>query len=269
MKRIFGFFCIAILVLILVGGIFLFLNFDHLVKTTVEKIATDAAGTQVRLSGMDISLEEKRVDVSGIKVSNLPGYKKSHIVTIGNIHIALESATRELVVFKEINITDTSVALEVGEKATNITDLKNRAASNAGSKKTETASGKSEKAASSDSSSASAPPPKVIIRRLRIGESVLEPSVTLLGGDLSPVNIPEITMTGIGQKENGIPAREAIIQVLTRFSDTATKQASQSGYLQGMDSAVLKDIQGTKDMLDKAKDDFRQLGKDLKGLFGG
>lgn len=238
--------------LLVAGGVFLYLNFGDMVKRKAEQIASDAAGTSVRLSDLDASYENKKVTVSGIQIFNLPGYKTSHAVVVDKVDVVLESFSKELIVFKSVDVVDTNINLEVKEKTTNLTDLKNRAASRPKKESTQ-------------------PQPKVIIRSLNISNSQIVPKITLLGREVSkPIQVPSVRLTGVGQRENGILARDAVKQILTQYLNVATKEANKQGLLNGMDPAALKDIKGQLNMtgIEKAKDDIKELKEGIKGLFG-
>lgn len=238
--------------LLVAGGVFLYLNFGDMVKRKAEQIASDAAGTSVRLSDLDASYENKKVTVSGIQIFNLPGYKTSHAVVVDKVDVVLESFSKELIVFKSVDVVDTNINLEVKEKTTNLTDLKNRAASRPQKQSTR-------------------PQPKVIIRSLSISNSQIVPKITLLGREMSkPIKVPPVRLTGVGQRENGILARDAVKQVLTQYLNVATKEANKQGLLNGMDPSALKDIKGQLNMtgIEKAKEDIKELKDGIKGLFG-
>ena len=109
------------------GGLYLFLNFEAIITRQVEKIATNAIGVNVDINGMDISLKNRSVLISGIKVANPKGYIKPYAIQTESVLIALNTASKELVDFKDITVNGSVVTLEVNENGMNLKDLKDLA----------------------------------------------------------------------------------------------------------------------------------------------
>lgn len=223
-------------------GIFIYLNFGDLAKRATEKIASDALGVKVRISSLDISLQDKKVAVNGLLISNPPGYKNAHAMSAKTITIGLNTASKKLIDFKKINVEGVAVNLEVTQKGNNLTDLKKLAA------------------AKPQKESVGSKQIRVIIQNMVIGASTLNPSVTLLGGSLGSIKIPSINLSGIGRRENGILAKDAITQVITKYISVAEKKADRAGFLKGTGEV--------EKAVGQAKKDFKKLGKDIGGLFG-
>ncbi|MCB9988023.1 MAG: hypothetical protein H6868_01670 [Rhodospirillales bacterium] len=242
--------------LLIVGGAFLYLNFGNIAKVLTEKIGSETLGVRVSLTKMDIAPQEKRVDVSGLKIANPPGYKKPQVLTVDTIRVVGESFSKELLVFKEITVSGTNINMEVTENGTNLSDLKKNI----------------KPKASADEKTASGEPIKVIIRKLTIDDATLSPAVMLIDRDMAPVTMPDLVMTGIGQKTNGVLVSEAVAQVLDRVTKEATRAASQQGMLQGMDEQALKELGAQMNigqgLLDQTKEDVKGLTEGIKNLFG-
>jgi hypothetical protein len=239
-------FSIAAL-LIIAAGVFVYLNFGDLAKRAAEKIASDALGVKVRISSLDISLENKKASVNGLRISNPPGYGSDLAMSADSIVIGLNTASKQLIDFDDIQVNGSVVNLEVTEHGTNLTDLKELAM-----RKKQRESIGSEQI-------------RVIVRKMVIGASTLNPRVTLLGGDMGSIKIPAINLSGIGTRENGVLAREAIVQVVTKYIGVAQKEANKAGMLKGLPTEELQKVQGG--LMDKAKDDVDQLKNDIGNLF--
>lgn len=227
----------GVFALILVAGVFVYLNFGDLAKRAAEKIGSDALGVSVKISSLDISLKEKKVSVNGLRIGNPPGYKKPHAMTAKSIRIGLNTASKELIDFKDIQVEGSVVNLEVTEKGTNLNDLKKLAQ------------------AKPQKESVGSEQIRVIIQNMVIGASTLNPSVTLLGGDLGSVTIPSVRLSGIGRKQNGVLARGAITQIIAKYMNIAQKEANQAGYLKG----VTKEVEKIEKAVDDVKNDFKKL----------
>ena len=240
------------------GGVYLFMNFGALAKHAAEKIASQSLGVPVRITTLDLSLQDKTASIKDIKISNPQNFKKPYAVTIGAVDIALGNVSKELIHFKEIQVTDTNVYLEVKENTTNLATIKNQMKSNP--------------PPSTEEGTDPEPQIKVIIDRMAITGTQLNPSVTLLTEqDLEPVAVSDIILTGIGQRENGILARQAIAQIWNGVLKSVNKSANNAGFYQGMSPDALKDmgVSQIKQLKEQIKEDVKTLGNGIKGIFGG
>lgn len=228
-----------IIVLLLAAGVFLYLNFGDLAKRAAEKIATNALGVNVSISSLNVSLKEKKAVLRGLSIANPPGYRKSHIITADRLNIGLNTASRELIDFKDVSVDGVVVNLEVNEKGTNLSDLKKLARQ----KKQKESVGSKQV--------------RLIVRQMVINTSTLNPSVTLLGRDIASVEIPAIRLSGLGTDSGkGAVAQDVISQVVIQYLSAAERQARQSDML-SIGDGVIDDV---KDTLDGA-------AKKIEGLF--
>lgn len=244
-----------LLCILLVGGAgYVLYNLNTLAKPISERIASKAIGTRVSIGDMDIALKDKKVTVSNIRIKNPPGYKKPNAITIDAIAITLTSAGKDLVNFKDIQVRGTNAYLEVTPNGTNLQDLQKRMQA-----------AKQSKAPSAI---------KVIIDRIATSKATLHPSVTLLGEqNLKPIAIPSLTLRGIGRKQNGVLAEDAVKQIMTPLLKSLSKSAGNAGFYKGLSADTLKDL--GQSQLNTVKDKVsKELGvnvdevtKGLKGLF--
>lgn len=229
-------FVSVLFILLIAAGVFLYLNFGNLAKNAAERIATNALGVNVSISSLSVSLKEKNAVLSGLRISNPPGYNKAHAITADRLNIGLNTASKELIDFKDVTVDGVVVNLEVNEKGNNLTDLKKLA-----QRKKQKESFGSEQV-------------RVIVRQMVINTSTLNPSLTLLNRDVASISIPVVRVSGIGARNNGVLAREAVSQVLVQYIKAAEREAGQAGYFSA--SGVVDEF---KDAIDDAKKDFKKL----------
>ena len=250
----------GVAVLLIGGGAYLYMNMGNIAKNITEKMASDALGVKVSIADLDISLPEKKIAVRGIRVANPAGYTDPYALSVDLVSVKLKSLSKELIVFDDISVVGTNINLEVNQNGTNLNDIKSNLKS-----------GAKPKAASSKSDGEKAVPVKIVIRNMLIGDASLTPRVLLIGGNGSAVHMPDIRLSGIGEKENGILVRDALGQIWDKVTKVATKSASGAGFLEGISSDALKDlgvsgsVKGLTDSLGKNLD---SLGSGIKGLFG-
>ncbi|MCB1784351.1 MAG: hypothetical protein KDI13_10205 [Alphaproteobacteria bacterium] len=251
-------FLLSLFVFAFVGlGAYIYVNMGSLAKQLTEQIASQALGVPVTVGGMDISLEEKKVVVHDIRISNPPGWKKPYAMTVANVTVAAEKFSENLLTFARISVEGVNANMEVGPSGTNLGDLKNNAAKVSAQGKTQ------------DQTPSAAQDIKVIIKELTMKETQLNPSVMLVDKDLAFVTVPEIRLQGIGERQNGILAEEAVAQVAQAVFAELNKAGAKAGFLEGLSLDSLNNIGvGTMDVFgNKVKEHFDEdVGQFKKGL---
>ena len=239
-------------VFLVAGAIYLYVNMNSLAQQLTEKYASEALGVAVKIGEMDIQLDIKTVIVRNVTIANPKGYTKPHAITVKDITIAGDSFSSDLLTFNKIGVNGTDVTLEVVGQGTNLGDLK-----------------KSVEAKSARTSEPSGDEIKVIIKKLAMTKAQLNPSVTLIKQDLEPIQVPDIHLKGIGQKENGVHAQDAIAQVMQAVLQNFNKSANSAGFLKGLSLDALNDIGvSTVDVFKKnAQETFDKRVNQIKGLF--
>lgn len=223
---------------VLAAGGYLYLNAASLITRTAEKIASDALGVGVNIGSIDVSLADKKVTVSNLQVGNPPGYRSAHAMAAEEIAITLNTASKELINFQDIQVKGSVVNLEVNEKGMNLNDLKALA-----NRKEQKESVGSEQV-------------RVIIEQMAIGASVINPHITLAGQDISqPIKMPSIRFSNIGKgSANGMTAGDAITHVMGKYLSAVESAAREGGML-----GALPGVDGVKKTLDGAADELQKM----------
>jgi len=261
--------------LIVIGVGYIYVNMDNMAKNFAEQAASDALGVPVTIGKMKILLEDKKVIVSNIAVSNPKGYSKPNAITINEIAVTGESFSTALLTFANISVDGTAVNLEVNEKGTNLGDLKKRAEQKSvSSKPNNSAKQSSEDKPKHDNKQKDL---KVIVKNFALTSAQLTPSITLLGdNDLATVKVPDIHLSGIGEKENGILAEEAIAQIMNSVLERFNESSNSAGFLEGLSLDSLNAIgvstgevfqKNLNKSYKKEVKKFKKGFQDLKGMF--
>ena len=117
---------------------------------------------------------------------------------------------------------------------------------------------------------------KVIIRKFSLTDAQVNPSITLLNGDLASVKAPDINIIGIGEKENGALSQEVIAQIMNIVLEEFNQTANSAGFLKGLSLDMLNDIgvstgevfnKNLKDSYSKEVDKFKKGFDGIKGMF--
>ena len=265
-KAILKIVSIGFVLVCIVGG-YVFFNMNSLAKDMIERLGTQALGVAVHVDTLDINLPDKSATLTGLKIANPQGFTDANALSVESINVALESVSSELIVFKAINVNGTNVNLEVRETGTNLMAIKQGMAA---SKSVEQKKSQDVASKASSQKEKSASQLKVIIKRFSMTKAQMMPRITLIkDANLSPVTVPDIILTDIGKKENGVLVREAIVQIWTHVSERLSKAASQAGFYKGLPDKILKSIKdgNFKALGDQLKDGLNDIGGRLKSLF--
>jgi len=253
-------------VLLFGGGVFLYMNLSHYAKPMIERIAGETLGVPVTIDSLDISIPERRVQVGGLKIANPEGYNGRYALTTDSIDVQLESIAQNLLTFKTIAIEKSEVNLEVTPQGSNLNDIKNGI-----SAKRAAAAPQEDAASTGSENEQKAESMKVVIKKFEFNDASLNPSLTLVKEEkLEPIVAPDLTLTGIGERQNGVLAREAIAQIANAVFKNLNSAAGQSGFLSGLSKDQLKEMgQGQIDALkEKLPVDVDNIKDKVKGLFG-
>lgn len=210
-KRILG---IALATTIVAGG-YLYLNAGSLITKTAERIASDALGVNVNIGSIHVSLADKNVTVSTLHVGNPPGYSKPYAMTADKILIGLNTASKKIIDFKDIQVKGSVVNFEVNEHGVNLNDLKRLA-----NRKEQKESVGSEQV-------------RVIIQHMVIDSSTINPTITLLKRDIPAIHLPPVKFSNIG-KGGGLDANDAIVQVMGKYLTSVENAARSEGLMNGL-----------------------------------
>lgn len=235
--------------LILIIGIYVGITqFSNIAKSITEKVATNALKTPVHIETMDIDIPNLSVNVKNISIENPKGYgfSNKNIMTINEVLVDVESFETGLLAFESIGAIGTEVFLEAKSNKVNLAILKE----NLKAPKSDT-----EIVATTDEGE----PIKVIIRNLHIGEGALYPSVDLVDDLPEKVDFGPVKITGIGVREEGAIARDAIEQAFEAIVNTAVNKALAEGVFKGVEDIIGK----TQDQVGKK---FEELDKEAQDL---
>ncbi|PCI54989.1 MAG: hypothetical protein COB36_09055 [Alphaproteobacteria bacterium] len=262
-----GLYLLSFFVVLLIGGaVYLYTNMDSLAKQLTEQIASDALGVPVHVGEMKITLEDLKIVVQDIRIANPKGYENPNAITIKSIVIDGDNFSRDLLTFSHISVSGTHVNLEVDRNGTNLGDIK----SNIANSSSPTSSGHKNTGDHKEDSI------KVVVKKFSLTGAQISPSVTLLEGDLPTVTVPDIHLTGIGQKENGILAEEAIAQIMDAVLQEFNKSANGAGFLEGVSLKMLNSMgvstadvfkKNLKKSYNKEVEGFKKGFGELKSLF--
>ena len=234
---------VGILILVVVGAVtYLVLNSGSLIKTGLEEYGPGALGADVNVDEVNLSLADGSAQVLGFEIGNPAGFVGPHAMKLDEIKVVLdaEQISEELIVLKQIVIDGADVAAVAKGQRTNFQQLLENV---------EKAVGGSDGGASDTSSAAG---PKFIVDRLDFTNASASLSSDVLGE--VAVELPDIRLTDIGRKSNGVTGAELAQQILKPVTDAVTREAVAQGL----------DIEGVKQ---RARERVQEkVSEGLRGL---
>lgn len=223
------------------GGAYIMMNLGQFAKPITERIASDALGVDVSIGAMQVDLKAKKVGVKNIRIDNPPGYQSAHAMTISDVVLGLNSASKTLVDFRAIEVSGVEANLEVTPNGTNLLTLK-----------------KMIDARKLDTDKPVENAIKVIIESLNLRDMRVNPSVTLLSGtELKTVSVPPLNLRNIGKKQNGVLAQDAVAQVMSPLLKSMGEAAADAGFYEGLNSDTLKELGQSE--IDQVTDKIKSL----------
>lgn len=239
---------IGIVLLVVLGlGVYLVLNSGSLIKSAVETLGPELLGVDVSLDAAEISLTEGTGELRGLVIGNPAGFDGPHSFSLGRIKLGLDpmAQSESLITLKTIEIDAADLALIAQGKDTNLQALMDNLSGDSGSAEGEPAS-----------TDSSADAPKIIIENFSFTNAQTSLDSDLLGE--RSVSIPDIRLSGIGEKSGGVTMREALKQIISPITKAATAALAK----EGLDVDGLK--AGAQDRVDQELQE--RTGTDLKGL---
>ncbi|MDM3870687.1 hypothetical protein QSV34_04910 [Porticoccus sp. W117] len=247
MKWIFRILIVLVL-LVVVAGFVVVSKVDTLVTETVETVAPEYTQSQVTLGGVNLSLLSGDMALADLNVGNPTGFTQPNAFTLGEIavDVDLNSVTTDTIIVNSIEVVAPAVFFEQTAAGTNLQTLQRNIEKAVGP--------------TSDSSSDSESAKKLIIRDFKVTDGLISVTSQLLGEESLDVQLPNIHLTGIGEKSNGATAAEVteiLLGELTSRAKTAVLESGKLGELKAQAKEKLEDKK--QDLKDKAAEKLKDL----------
>ena len=242
---------IGILLLVVVGlGVYVVMNSGSLIKTAVETYGPKYLGVDVRLGSADISLTEGTGELRGLVIGNPEGFDGPHTFSLGAIKLGLDpmGQSESLIRIRTIEVDAADLAMIAKGTDTNLQALMDNLASDSSSESGEAA----------PAEESAGPEPKIIIENFAFTNAQTSLSSDILGE--KTVEIPDIRLTGIGEKSQGVTIQEALKQLFNPIVKASTEALAK----ESLNVDELK--ANAEERLDKELKE--RVGTDLEGVKG-
>jgi uncharacterized protein involved in outer membrane biogenesis len=230
MKKLFKILA-AILVVLVVLAIPLLIWLDAVVLKTFNAAAPAALGVPATLQKASFRPLRGKASLKGLHIGNPEGYKTDGLLDLASVSVDLDTSSllSDTIIIDKIAIDGLVVTYEKGLLNSNLGALLDSLSS--GEEKPKEDEAKEEQTAEKK------PGKKVVIKKLMISDSKMVFSITgaaaLTGGGGLPIPLPAITLTDLGQEEEGVTVVEAIQRVLKAIAGATGTAIAGSGKLIG------------------------------------
>lgn len=250
---------IGVVVLLAGGGAVFYNSITSLSKNAVERLSSRHLGVKVAVDELDIDPEQESILIRGLTINNPKGYKRGAAITIGAIDIDVRSLKRERLMFEDIKVSGMNIRIEVSKTGTNLSTLKQVIAT----KVTDHVA-----------------PVRVVIDHIVFTGTRIEPAAVTqaIAKNLSPQILPEIHLRAMGAAEQGVPASEAVSQIIIHVINVALRAAADEGYLDSLSPEIQQQIgarlsitdqliEDAKAVMQRAPSEADALTKNVKKVF--
>jgi hypothetical protein len=256
--------CGVLVVIVVLGGAYLWTNLDRIVAAAIEKYGTAAALTDVKVSGVNLAPMSGSGKVSNLSVANPQGFSPGNAISLGSIKVSVDPhsiAGTGPIVIHQIAIDRPQVSYELSNSgSSNLQTIQHNAQAYANGVGAH--GGGASANAGNGGVGGSSSGRKLIIEDLTINQGQLSISQASLPKPLS-ATLPNIHLTNIGKNSGGVTAAQVASQLLGTISQTAA-QTAVTDLAKEKISGALKDVPAGA--IGGAAADT--IGNSVKGIFG-
>ena len=249
---------VVVILLAVAGGVFYLVgNLDGLVKKTIEKYGSQAAGTRVTVSKVHIDLGQARGKIRDLQIANPGGFSSAPLFRLGEIELQLDPATLTgpMPTIDEIRILAPQLRFEVNSRGqTNLSVFKRGLAADA-----------KDGAATGEGGSGET---RLLVKKVIIADAGANIDLTAVGGKTYVGTLPPVNLTDLGGSR-GVTPRQLGRIVLTALSEQLEQEAAR----RGIDAALRSHLDNAAGKLQRKLDEKLGSGsidadKTLKKIFG-
>lgn len=246
---------IGIVFLAIVGaGAFMYLssNAGGLIKDGAEEYVPPVIGADFSIGNVDLDPANGMASLKNMVIGNPEGFKSEHLFKMEELlvkmDVSLDNMTADVIRIKEVRLEGADMIYEIGGNGNNVAKIQENIDAYM-------------QELGIDSSSESET--KFIVDDVYVNGTNVKLSSDLLGGKGVGFPLPNLHLSGIGEKENGALASDVIKQIFAAIGGSVSKVAE--GELLNNTVGAAKDAAGNvvKEMEGKVVD---QVGSKLKGL---
>jgi len=233
---------ILLIVSIAISGLLFFLkdNLDEIVREIIVTSVSDATQTNVSLAQVKLNLKEGVGALNNYQQGNPEGFQTKYAFRFDQAELDIDVSTilDDVVIIERVFINHADIVYEFNDGKTNFVELKKNIDKN--TKKKNSASknkplGDQEKTSSQSKTQQSK---KIIIRSFEMINTEVEAAMPFASSQTLSAQLPNIKLSNIGAKENGLLADE----LMKVFLDAMEKDLKRAVNFKNLVNDLEKDL---------------------------
>jgi len=255
-KIVLNFIVLPLVILLAVLSAAFFLVGTTLIKSSVEKAASDALGVPVTIKGIDLSILQGHIGIKGLIVKNPPGYANETLLELGEavVNLNIGSLISNTVKIKLIKLDGTQLTMEQKGLTSNLKEVLDKLPKEGTAEEKPAAEEKGK---------------DLNIDKLEITNTKVRVKLLPLPGkaDTVSLNIDPIIMTDLGTDKK-LKTSELVAKVIGEIATGIAKQGA--GLLpDDMVKGIGSSLDNVGEMGKAATQEGQKAMEGIKGLFGG
>jgi len=205
---------IAVILLTVTAGIYLWNNLDGVLQTIIQSHGSKVLTTELTVAEIRTDRQRGRGSIAGIKVANPPGFSDTNIIQLGKItfRINTEKTAINPIILNEVVIRGADAVYEINDAGISNVDTLKRQIHAQRYRKSEHSS-----------------PLKFIIRKLIVETSMARLRTPATGKGPKRIRLPKIMMHNVGVSSEGVTAGEIMRQLTSRILGNMSNAVAGTG----------------------------------------
>ena len=265
----------VLILVVVVAGVLVFglSKLGPLVKTAVNTYGPDITKTEVRLGDVDVSLFSAQAKLKNFYLGNPKGFNAPDAIQVGSILVDVDegSLTGDTIVIERIEVLSPQLTYEKTAKSDNFQTILSNI------RKGQPSGGT---ASNGGNASTGGPGKKLIIKDFLLKGGKVNLAASLLGQNQSvSADLPDIHLTGIGEKKGGLSpdaAIKAIFDAINKQINSPDVMSAFSTHLKGLnldtsniEKSVQKELEGAQKGIEGVQKEMQKgIEGKIKGILG-
>ncbi len=233
---------IFLIVLIAISGLLFFLkdNLDEIVREIIVTSVSDATQTNVSLAQVKLNLKDGVGVLNNYQQGNPEGFQTKYAFRFDQAELDIDVGTilDDVVIIERVFINHADIVYEFNDGKTNFVELKNNIDKNTKKKNSDQKNNSVVDQKKTSSQSKTQQSKKIIIRSFEMINTKVEAAMPFASSQTLSVQLPNIKLSNIGAKENGLLADE----LMKVFLDAMEKDLKRAVNFKNLVNDLEKDL---------------------------
>jgi len=255
---------ILLIVLIAISGLLFFLkdNLDEIVREIIVTSVSDATETNVSLAQVKLNLKEGVGALNNYQQGNPEGFQTKYAFRFDQAELDIDVGTilDDVVIIERVFINKADIVYEFNDGKTNFVELKKNIDRNTKKKNSDKKNKPVKDQEKTASQSKTQQSKKIIIRSFEMINTEVEAAMPFASSQTISVKLPNIKLSNIGAKENGLLADE----LMKVFLDAMEKDLKRAVNFKNLVNDLEKDL---KKQIDReAEKAIKKIESEIGGI---